>query len=409
MFKFLNPRRLHDYPYLFLIAIIILLMVNIIFHQGWLGGFGQLLGGDYVMFYATGLSYRTDINLIYNYSEQYRIQESLVQPTQLLGYNPFMNPPYVAMAFSLLPLLPLEWSLVVWSIFSILCCILSVYLFSRYLPLAAGIGMTFKHLLVLTISFFPFIEGLQAGQNHAITLVLVTGILISAYHERWLLAGILAGSLIYKPQLVIGIIIVWVVWRNIKALVGFSSIVMLWAGSFVLLHGITPFLQYLETSHFLMLLPYQEGFPGYIITTLFGLLTSIMPTSMARILQAVSYIFFILAGAAITWVAYRQRKSPHSIQIPILAVAFIYPLALSPYVQYHDLLLIVPVFIAWAANDHSQSVLKAAILTYLGAFLLLLLSVLTGIAWVAMIPIGLFLAALYRIFPQISDIPMDPA
>jgi hypothetical protein len=389
--NFLNARRIRDYPRLMLLTTFAILCINLLLRQGWVGAFGQVIGGDFLMFYSTGLLYQSDPSMIYDNAEQFQIQQSLVEPGTINGLNPFMNPPYVAALFSGLTYLPLPWSFITWTFLSIIFTAVSVYLISPRIPEKLRLaGLTDKQYLIIMLSFFPFIEGLIAGQNHALTLLLVTGLLVSAKKERWFISGALAGALIYKPQLILGLLIVWVVWKNIKALSGFAVVVVLWAGSYILINGITPFLEYIHVSQSFMSLPYTEGFPGYIIITLYGLLTSILPASMVQILQLISQIGFILAAGLVAWIAIRQRKSHITDQIPVLALGLILPLAFSPYVQLHDLLFIVPIFIIWASYDTSPRVFYAAVITYAGAFILTLFAAITGIAWMALITMGLF-------------------
>ncbi len=389
--KFLNARRLRDYPRLMLLTTLGMLAINLLLHQGWIGAFGQVIGGDFVMFYSTGLLYRSDPAGIYDYEAQYYLQQGLVEPTPLNGLNPYMNPPYMAMLFSLLTYLPLPWSLLVWTCLSILFTGASVRLIAPLIPERLRLaGLSNKQYLILLLSFFPFIEGLFAGQNHALTLLLITAVLVCAHKERWFLAGSLAGALIYKPQLVLGLLIVWVIWKNIKALLGFGIVVIVWAGSYALLHGITPFLEYLQVSQFFMSLPYMEGFPGYIIITLYGLLTSIFPASSAQYLQLISQIIFVLAAGLVAWFAWRYRKSSPSMKMPVLALSLLLPLAFSPYVQLHDLLFVAPIFIIWAGYDSSRRVFNAAVLTYAGAFFLTFLAAISGIAWISLLTIILF-------------------
>jgi hypothetical protein len=60
----INAKRLRDYPRLMLFTVWIILGLNILLHQGWKGGFGQIIGGDFIMFYSTGLIYRNEPQLI---------------------------------------------------------------------------------------------------------------------------------------------------------------------------------------------------------------------------------------------------------------------------------------------------------------------------------------------------------
>lgn len=89
----LNAKRVRDYPRLMLFSTWLIIGLNLLFHQGWIGAFGQVLAGDFIMFYSTGSIYRTNPFQIYDYQTQIQTQQALVAPTVLPGYNPYMNPP----------------------------------------------------------------------------------------------------------------------------------------------------------------------------------------------------------------------------------------------------------------------------------------------------------------------------
>ena len=108
---FLNTKRLRDYPRLMLISAWLIMAVNLLFHQGWTGAFGQLIAGDFIAFFSTGLIHASDPQLIYDYNTQLNTQQSLVSPTTLSGYITYINPPYVAPFYYLRTFLPLAWSL----------------------------------------------------------------------------------------------------------------------------------------------------------------------------------------------------------------------------------------------------------------------------------------------------------
>ena len=393
---FLNPRRLRDYPILMLLVSYAILSANLAFHQGWRGGLGQIIGSDFITLYAQGLIQQAAPSSLYDFEFQRDTQAALIAPTALPGLNPFISPPYVASAYSLLTFLPLPWAFGLWTLFTFLCAGLAAIvmerLYSRLSPQnnPAQRKSRVWRLLVVTLSFFPFVEGLQAGQNHALSLLLVSGLLLAAACERWALAGALAGCLIYKPQLAIGLLVVWLMWRNMRALAGFGGMALLWIGVYFARFGIQPFLDYLEAMHVIQGLPYVEGFPGYLITTLYGLLTSLLPEDTAGALLAITQVVFVLACGVLAWLAFRRRKSALPQRMPVLALAIVLPLAFSPYAQLHDLLLLIPVMVIWSALDASPRVLYAAVIAYVSAFFLPLIAATTGIAWMAFIPLGLF-------------------
>jgi hypothetical protein len=156
---FLNQRRLHDYPFLMLITTSIVVFLNLFFHQGWRGGFGQIIGSDFITLYGAGLIVRSDPGSLYDFDTQRIVQENLVAPTTLEGINPFISPPYVAYAYGLLTLLPLRHAFVVWSCLMILCAFISAFFLSKVIIQFRVFN--FRQLLVITFSFFPFLEGLM--------------------------------------------------------------------------------------------------------------------------------------------------------------------------------------------------------------------------------------------------------
>ncbi len=107
-------------------------------------------------------------------------------------------------------------------------------------------------------------------------------------------------------------------------------------------------------------------------------------------IQIITQIVFVLIAGKIAWIAYQHRNSSPAQQMSILALALVFPLAFSPYVQLHDLLMIAPIFIIWACYDNASRVFNAAVFTYVGAFFLTLLAATSGIAWMAFITLGLF-------------------
>ncbi len=367
--------------------------LNLLLHQGWMGAFGQVIAGDFIMFFSTGMIYRSNPNLIYDYQTQSTTQQSLVTPTVLPGYNPFMNPPFVAPFYSLLTFISINWSLILWTILALVSVILSILMMKN---LVAGrslpAGLTSKQLIILTLSFFPFIEGLQAGQNHWLTLLLVTGIIYCMFHKRWYLSGILAGCLLYKPQFVVGFLILWLIWKKFKALLSFAAVAIGWAGLFALMNGFDLYKTYLQLNQVFMRLPYIPGFPNYLMITIYGLLTSFLPAGTQQFLSILSEIFFIVCAIAVAWFAFRLRKRSLIDQTPILVFAIVFPLLASPYALLHDMVILIPVFALWAYYSASRELLYSAIIVYLGAFILTFAAALTHIAWVSLLVIGLSIA-----------------
>jgi hypothetical protein len=386
----LNPKRIRDYPRLMLLTTWLVMSTNLVLHQGWMGALGQVIAGDFIMFFSTGQIYRLNPNLIFDYETQISTQLALTAPTVLPGYNPYMNPPFMAPIYSIFTYISLPWALILWTLLAILSVFLSIYLLYRLIPAERKKPeLAYRQLVIVVLSFFPFIEGLQSGQNHWLTLMLMSGILVCMFTNKWLLAGALAGLLIYKPQFALGFVIVWVIWRNLKALAAFMAVAVIWVGGFVLVNGFNLFHIYLQMSQIFMSLPYIPGFPNYLLVTFYGWLTSFFPQNTQSILSLLSNLLFLISAIGLAWLAYRQRKYSLHERTPTLVAALIFPLLATPYALLHDMLILVPAYILWSIYSDTRNLTLISVVIYLGAFFLTLISALTRIAWNSLLVMGL--------------------
>ena len=158
------------------------LVANLLLRHDWRGGLGQIIGIDFTILYSAGWLYRTDILHLYDFQAQMAIERRLIAPTALPGSGPFSNPPFTAAVCSLLTYLPLTGALALWSVLAILAVAATARLALRYLAPAwlAGAGLTQSRSVVIILSSFAFVEGFYAGQSHAFTMLLVTGICVAS-------------------------------------------------------------------------------------------------------------------------------------------------------------------------------------------------------------------------------------
>jgi alpha-1,2-mannosyltransferase len=389
----LRSDRLLGYPRLLLGCFSLVLLVNVLFRDGWMGGLGQLIGVDFVCLYAAGWLYRFDTVHLYDLARQWELQAQLVQ-MDLGGMTPLISPPWVALAYAALTPIPLVWAFILWTLSMLLCVVIATRLGLRLLApgwlIAAG--LTPLATLVIVTSSLPFIEGLQVGQSHALTLLLTTGMAVCTLTGRWWLAGTLAGCMLYKPQFLIGFLILWCVWRRYAALLAFTGVASVWAGAVVAGKGLAPYLAYLSFSEQLLRLPYADGFPAFLLVTPFGLLTTLLPGSSFPVLAVLVQLLFPALALGLAVFAYRQRRASFGDRRESVALALVFPLLASPHALLHDLLVLLPAFLL-LAHDRARApmLLRSAVATYCGATLLPMLGSGPRIALVALVPIAFLL------------------
>ncbi len=390
---FINEQRLKNYPLIFLLTTWSILILNIILGHGWISAMGKIIGSDFLMLYTAGRIYKENPTELYNLSYQWQVEESLLAPTPLPGIAPHNYPPYTALLFSVFTYLPPGWALALWSVMSIGFVALSVFWMERYLTTQKlrQSGLTYRRLLIIVLSFFPLIEGLQVGQNHALTLFLFTGMLVFTIRERWEIAGALAGLSIYKPQLVVGFLIFWLISRRWKALFSFSMVAIAWAGIVVLQHGMIPYLEYLnKIPEFVQMLSI-DGFGGFLEVTPYGLMITLFPEKAQPLAFGISQFITIAVTCLMILTVIKFRKDAPCHQIPVLLLAGLYPFLASPHGLLHDLLVLAPLFLLWASRSSSPWVLYSAVSVYVGSFVLIPIAYYSGIAWLAIIPFALLL------------------
>ncbi|MCS7178674.1 MAG: glycosyltransferase family 87 protein [Anaerolineae bacterium] len=443
---FLTPRRLRDYPRLIGIALWAAWGLEVLLRHGWLGGLGQVIGSDFIAYYQAGWLDRFHPDLLYDFQTQDQVQQTLTAPTPLPGLTPFFSPPHVALACRVLTVLPLPAALVTWWGLTLLLTLHAAWRLWYLLPPDLRSGpLPLPQFLVLIFSFFPFLVGWRMGQNHALTLWLVVGILEMERTGRPLLAGILAGLLLYKPHFVLGFLILWTVWREWRALAGFGAVAGAWVGADLALHGPARYGEYLALNPTLLGLLKTGGFPAFAQVTPFSLLVTLLPGRSQPLWSPLSGLWLLagclamgswgiqqmVSGVALRGADAREGKEPPALREqpqepprrmgpkihPVwrkiylamyLALcrpesvsprptsgwmlALLFPLLVAPYTQLHDLLLLVPLLVLWAAREPSRCLLPTTVAVYLGGLFLPLLGAPLGLALPALIPVGVLFA-----------------
>jgi hypothetical protein len=251
-------------------------------------------------------------------------------------------------------------------------------------------GLNSIQLFFILGGYFGFVEGLQVGQTHAITLLLVSIAVIASIRKKPFIAGAAAGLLLYKPHFVVGFLILWLVWKEWRALVGFAIVALVWIGSSVLLQGIDPYLAYLELVPKLMQLYNLQGLGNFLEVTLYSFLTSILGQSNWQWIALLNQILAIVAGLGLMVYGWLHRNPTHLAEkTQAFSMAVLYPLIFSPHVLLHDSILLVVVFLSWSWTDKSKSLLYAAIIIYVSALLLPWFTFWSGISLLGIFPVFL--------------------
>ncbi|MCX7855274.1 MAG: DUF2029 domain-containing protein, partial [Anaerolineae bacterium] len=311
------------------------------------------------------------------------------------------SPPYVAAAWSLITILPPATALILWMVFSLAGFIAALYLLDRWVvpPALKTAGLTPLRLGLAVASSYCFLTGLQSGQNHTLTMLLASGVAAAWLGKRWFLAGIFAGALIYKPHLVSGFLILWLVRRKWRALLGFAAVAGVWTGLSLWTDGLPLYQEYLTLSSALLRLPLVKGdFPVAAMATPYALLASLIPPGGIGIVIRIYLLLVGLTALGLGWVAIRWRHHERM----MLASALLYPICMMPHALIYDLLMLVPVLVLMARNGWENRVLVLTIGCWLGSFLLPLVGYGLQIALPGILPVSVAALHIRQLQPMMK-------
>jgi glycosyl transferase family 87 len=407
---FLTPRRISMYPRIMLVIMAVTVALNLAGSNGWRGANGQLLFQDFILFYSTGTLFHVAPPSVYDFQEQLSQQRSLIAPTPMNGTGAFSHPPYVAPLFELLTALSLPHALIVWTLLSCAAIGGAIVLARRIVRRQPwNIDTTTTTTFVaIALSCAPVLFGVCAGQMHAFVLLGTLAVVLFVLEDKPWRAGAVAGLLAIKPQVALAFFIFFVARRNFRACVaaalafgGLNAVLVSRVG---LEATVSLYHTYLEFTRALVMMPFTDGFPRFLLLTPYGLMSGLVgPERQGAIL----IIANTLAAAAVLWFlidAWRWRDSPQDGTHVLLGRTLLLPSLLTPYLMMYDAaplllssLLIVPSRMPGAA-------LALGGMVYFGLLIYPPISGAIGIPLGALLPIGLWMAS-WRYFGAIRMAP----
>ena len=289
---------------------------------------------------------------LYNLEEQAEAEERVLERKGLL---PIIHPPFEAVAFAPLSLLPYSYAYLAWGAMNIVLWMWFAYLLRPYVPVPK---QTFRYL-ILCFAFFPAWIALFQGQTSFLLLLLFTLVFMSLKREKDFRAGIFLALGLLRFQIVLPFALILLLLRKWRAMAGFSLTAGVLATVSVLVVGIAGLRPYILLILYLAKhatdplfsvitprrMPTVRGFFGTI-------LEGRLPSTWSIIFIAILCVSLILL-ACWQWRSNRSLERAFSCALvaSILAGFHVYP---------HDLvLLLLPVLLM--AGELRHTITKAAV------------------------------------------------
>ena len=311
---------------------------------------GHPAGADHVQYFIAG-GFVADgrSELIYDVDTMATHQAELAGE-KWDGVLPFRYPPFYAICFAFTSFLPYIASWLLWAAIGVVGLSWA----------ADALGVEDKaNWLIWAFCFYPVFAAISFGQNSLISLAILAWTFALLRGGRPYLAGVVAGLLLFKPQLLVGITLLWLFdyRRSWRALLGLAttgavllraSIVFVPGASRRFIENIGEITQ-MASPHSMSQLYSTQGF--------WNLLLPHLPEAAAFLSLACSIL-----GIVALFVVWRRFQA----NLPVrFAAAVLLTLWISPYAMVYDWsLLLIPATLLWhhvPAQRRLWGVLFAAI------------------------------------------------
>jgi hypothetical protein len=197
-------------------------------------------------------------------------------------------------------------------------------------------------ICVLAIAFPGLFHLIAWGQTSALALACFTAAFLLLRQRREFLAGIAFGCLIFKPQLALAAMIVFLALGAWKVITGAAISAGAQLGVGILYYGIDPLRNWIHVLRNIGdVMPFLEPKP-YQTHSLRTFWTLLLPVKLSLTLYILSALV-VLAFAIACW----RRRSTDSLALPYSALLFATVLV-TPHLTVYDLVILAPAFLLLA-------------------------------------------------------------
>jgi hypothetical protein len=296
---------------------------------------GTLQGPDFFSFFAAARLFLARGGAhVYELGAQKQFQDQIT--AQWPGHFillPYIHPPYYTLLIAPLGWLPFRTAYLVFGAINLLLAVAAITLLirgNRFRRGGAVVGAA------VAVGFLPLFVTLLQGQSDLLMLLPLTGAYLAWNRGRTGTAGVLAGLALVKPHLVLLIPLLFVARRAWRAVGGFVAVASALSLISVVAFGLKGVLGYLQ-----VVTGWAVGrgdvwpITGQTVYSLRGFLEALPGGRLPALI--VLLILLLLVGLSLSW---RPDVRPLDMALAIAA-----SVALSPYQNLHDLvLLLVPGF-----------------------------------------------------------------
>jgi len=301
---------------------------------------GDPIGGDYIAFYAAGrVVLNGDGAHLYDHATVSSLQQAALDGRIPEFYDAFRNPPFFALPFVPLALLPLLPSFGLWAVLNFACLAAALWLLLDVVP---ELKPRWRGLAAVVFAFGPVYFGIIDGENATLSLLLYVLIYCSLLRGQDRAAGVWAAIGLFKPQLFVVFPLIFVAtrrWRALAWYVGTAVVLGIVSLAVVGFDGMIGWLRILvdmETGN-----ATRNAWRMHSLKSFFDLLAPGQPLA--------SMLIFAAVAAGLLVVLYRAWR--WSSDLPLLwALSSATGVLVDPHLVDYDLTVLVPAGVLMALH-----------------------------------------------------------
>lgn len=306
----------------------------------------DVVGGDFPAFYGAGrIALEGDLDDLYSIDRQVEAQADLHGPDGNGDVWYFPYPPQVAIAYAPLALLPYPVAYVVHTLFMAACVVAAIVIAKPMIPWLE------RHVVLATamsLIFWPMFRAVTGGSNTALSLLLIVVAWRFVHADREVAAGLALALLLFKPQLAVPLMGLFLVARYWAVAAGAAAGVVVFLMTGVPFMGWGWVFEWLEAASDFGAVDAEVN--GHSAISVIGFTENIVGAG-ASVPVALAWA---VAGAIALFLAWLWARSGQQHLRIVLAIAVPGVLLLSPHAMSHEgALVVLAVAIAmetWAAD-----------------------------------------------------------
>jgi alpha-1,2-mannosyltransferase len=192
---------------------------------------------DFTIFYSAGKIVRQGLGTkLYDEETQYRVQQEFASGVSIRqGPLPYNHPPFEALIFVPLTLLPYFAAFLLWDLMNLGILLALPFLLRRHIPLLQRIPIV--GWLLVSLAFFPVFIALLQGQDILLLLLLFTLAFVSLKRNADFAAGCWLGLGIFRFHLVVPFLLILLLRKRHKAILGFLLVALALGGISIVVVG----------------------------------------------------------------------------------------------------------------------------------------------------------------------------